>query len=211
MTTIQFGREDFGAFTQASLREGRKAVRANILPQLERLSVDLLPALAALAGYDLDADVGVRGNRERPLQEAFIAFGAPTHVQDRAHFTFGVSRAGVHARVTLPAGASRDRARLADVIERDLFGLCKRFRSLAGLRSYAGAAEGSVWANGSLPAEVTLDEGFWNSLVEPLRNASGEIDLGFGWPASRARTLALIEILTAFERLAPFLRLAGTT
>lgn len=208
MATIQFGKEDFGSFSCRTVRETRRAVREKILPQLTRLSVDLVPALSTLAGRDLAASVGVRGSRERPVQEAFVAFGvSPKDYRRRPHFTFAVSRAGVHARVTLAAEAPAERARFAEALERDVRGLARRYGSLVGLRSYAGDAGGSARANGKLPPEVTPEKPFWESLVAPLRSPNGEVDLGFGWPASRARALALIEVLTAFERLAPIYRI----
>ncbi len=208
MATIQFVREHFACFAGRNAREIRQAVKANILPHLQRVSSELAPALSAMTGRNFQVLVTVRGRKDKPIQEAIVAFGAPDKDYSTVpHFIFGVSRAGVHARVALPVGAAAERTLFAAAIERDIASLARRFGSLSGLRSHAGAAGAGAWANGGLPPEVVPNESFWASLVEPLRSCSGELDVGFGWPASRARALALIEILTAFERLAPLYRL----
>jgi len=204
MGAIRLEREDYAAFSTIRADESRRMVKGQIWPELRRLSDALIPGLSQLVGRDLHPHLAFQGGREGPVREAFTAFSASKKkYRDHAHFTLAVNRAGVHARISLSPDAREDRERFARRIEREHVNLVKRFRSMAGLRSYAI----SPGTNGNPPAEIALDDSFWTTLAEALRSPEGELDIGFGWSSSRARTLAQIEIMTAFERLAPIFRL----
>jgi hypothetical protein len=207
MGAIRLEREHYAAFASSHAEDSRRMVKGQIWPELKRLSDALIPGLSQLAGRDLHPHLAFQGGREGPVREAFTAFSpSRKKFRDHPHFTLAVNRTGVHARVSLGVEAKSDRERLARRIERDQTNLVKRFRSMAGLRSYVVLPSSN--GNGGGPAtEIALDEVFWKSLVDALRSPSGGLDIGFGWSSSRARTLAQIEIMTAFERLAPIYHL----
>lgn len=203
MSAIRLDREHYAAFSAPRAEESRRMVKGRIWPELRRLSETLTPGLSLLAGHDLHPHLAFQGGREGPVREAYTAFSpSKKKFRDHAHFTLAVSRSGVHARVALGSEALGDRERLARRIEREGPNLAKRFRSMAGLRSYV-----TDDGNGGSITEIALDESFWRQLVAILRRPGGSLDIGFGWSSSRARTLARIEIMTAFERLAPIYRL----
>jgi uncharacterized protein YktB (UPF0637 family) len=202
MGAIRLDREHYAAFSAPRAEESRRMMKGQIWPELRRLSEALIPGLSQLVGRDLHPHLAFQGGREGPVREAFTAFSSSRkEFRDHPHFTLAVDRTGVHARVSLGIEARDERERLAKRIERDQTNLVKRFRSMAGLRSYF------LLAGGGNVTDIALDEGFWKSLVGALRLPSGGLDIGFGWSSSRARSKAQIEIMTAFERLAPIYRL----
>ena len=212
MGAIRLEREHYAAFSASEADKSRKLVKGQIWPELRRLSEALIPGLSQLVGIDLHPHLAFQGGREGPVREAFTAFSASRKkFRDHPHFTLAVNRSGVHARVSLGSEARGERERLARRIEREQSNLAKRFRSMAGLRSYFAGTNGGNGAGtpGALN-EIALDEGFWSALIGALRSPTGGLDIGFGWSSSRARTLAQIEIMTAFERLAPIYRLMAT-
>jgi hypothetical protein len=205
MGAIRLEREDYAAFSLPRADESRRAVKDHIWPELRRLSGALVPGLSQLAGKELHTHLAFQAGREGPVREALVAFGpSRRRFRDHPHFALAVNRTGVHARLCLGAEAREDRRRLASLVERDQGVLAKRFRSMAGLRSYVPGGDGG---NGSGPGDISLDEPFWRGLATALRTPNGGFDIGFGWSTSRARTLAQIEIMTAFERLAPIYRM----
>jgi hypothetical protein len=215
MGAIRLEREHYAAFSAPRAEESRRMVKGQIWPELRRLSEALIPGLSQLVGRDLHPHLAFQGGREGPVREAFTAFSTSRKkFRDHPHFTLAVNRTGVHARVSLGIEAKPDRERLARRIEREQVNLVKRFRSMAGLRSYfyttnggTGGTPGNGNGGGTSVTEIALDESFWQALVGALRSPTGGLDIGFGWSSSRARTLAQIEIMTAFERLAPIYRL----
>jgi len=209
MGAIRLEREHYAAFSASQADESRKLVKGQIWPELRRLSEALIPGLSQLVGSDLHPHLAFQGGREGPVREAFTAFSpSRKKFRDHAHFTLAVNRAGVHARVSIGAEARGERERLARRIEREQGNLAKRFRSMAGLRSYFAATNGGNGGTVTVGVnEIALDESFWRALIGALRSPAGGLDIGFGWSSSRARTLAQIEIMTAFERLAPIYRL----
>jgi uncharacterized protein YktB (UPF0637 family) len=204
MGAIRLEREHYAAFTAPSARESRRAARDRVLPELRRVSDALVPGLSQLAGQALHLHLSVEGNKEGPVREAIAAFCiSARRFRDHPCFTLAVSRAGVQVRVMLGSEARDGKMRLAERLEREGPSLAKRFRTMAGLRCYNDLRPEASGEDG----DIALDERFWKALASHLRSPQGGLDIGFGWSASRARTLAQIEIMTAFERLAPIFRL----
>jgi hypothetical protein len=202
MGAFRLDREHYAAFAAPTVRESRKVVKDRVWPELKRLADTLVPALSQLVGRPLHPHLAFQ---DGPVREAFAAFSdSPKRYRDRARFTLVVNRAGVQARVALGPDVGEGRGRVAVRVERETLELAKRFRSMAGVRSYVPAL---LPGNGNPGGDLVLDDQFWKELVGILRTPEGAVDIGFGWSASRARTLAQIEIITAFERLAPIYRL----
>ena len=206
MGAIRLEREHYAAFSAPEADKSRKLVKGQIWPELRRLSEALIPGLSQLVGIDLHPHLAFQGGREGPVREAFTAFSASRKkFRDHPHFTLAVNRSGVHARVSLVRSRG-ERERLARVERAVELG---QALPMAGLRP---TSPGPTAATEPAPAalnEIALMR-FLACVDRSPALAHRRPDIGFGWSSSRARTLAQIEIMTAFERLAPIYRLMAS-
>jgi hypothetical protein len=201
MATLGFGRDDFGVFRIEDFSARMNEIYARIRPRLVRLSAQLAPELGRRLHLEFFPHVAKHARRAvNPPPETWAAFGpSPKGYKRYGYLALCVSGAGLHARAVVKSEAE-GRVQMADQIVARAGDLQKSWR---GTR--IGRYED--WDFGTLPEEVPADAELLLRLSSSLRNRTGGIDLGFGWPPTQASRLDRAELLDAFRELEPLYRI----
>jgi hypothetical protein len=201
MATLGFARDDFGVFRIEDFSARMNEIYARIRPRLVRLSAQLAPELGRRLHLEFFPHVAKHARRAvNPPPETWAAFGpSPKGYKRYGYLALCVSGAGLHARAVVKSEAE-GRVQMADQIVARAGDLQKSWR---GTR--IGRYED--WDFGTLPEEVPADAELLLRLSSSLRNRTGGIDLGFGWPPTQASRLDRAELLDAFRELEPLYRI----
>jgi hypothetical protein len=135
-----------------------------------------------------------------PPAETWAAFGPSRTAYKRfGYLALCVSAIGIHARAIVKSEAER-RLEMADLLVERSSDLQKAMRG-------TGIAHYENWGFNGLPKEVAANDQFFTELGDSLRRKTGGIDVGFGWPVSRAVRIDRAELLDAFLELEPLYRI----
>ena len=206
MAGLGIGPDQFAVFRIVDPAERAAAIETQLAPALGHVAGALVAGLSRVAGLSLLVHPGklVRKKDVAP-EEGIVAFCTSDKGYLRVpYLALAVTRAQLHARVAVRAGADRD-GLLRRALRREAPNLARKGKPFRKLRSYAG------WDFEDLPEIAPAHSAaFWEELAEalaPERNGSGGVDVGIAWPADEARSLAVGDVLGAFRDLAPLFKL----
>ncbi len=206
MAGLGVGPADFALFRIVDPDQRTDQLERQLSPALVRIAGELVGGLSRVAGASLNTQPGKLARRRGIApEEVFVAFcTGDKGYRSVPYLALAVTRAQLHARVAVRAGADRDGI-MRRTLQREAGNLARRGKPFRKLRSYAD------WDFEELPEIAPAHSAaFWLELAErlaPERNGSGGIDVGVAWSSEDARSLGIGDVLGTFRDLAPLYKL----
>jgi uncharacterized protein YktB (UPF0637 family) len=197
MANIGFTREDFEVFGIPTFPERMQGIKEHVQPKLTALGGSLQPALKKLAKSEVFPHVAKHARRTvNPPPETWVAFGPSARGYKKyGHFGLALSRGGLHTRIVVKDEAP-DRRQMAKV-------LIDRADVLAKVFAEHTVARYDRWNYTGIPELTIPTADFWQEVAEALAKKTGGLDVGLGWPVTRAVKLTEKQVLEAFASLLP--------
>lgn len=198
-TRLGFTRNDLALFGIEEDLDRKQRVREEFEPRLQVIAEKVLAPLSRIVGQKLSLDFSEGKQSSRPGGEVSVVFSGDS---GKPAFWLGLSRAGVHARLVVQ-GDAPGRKELAKKLSKAAVALSKELEGFE-IRRY------DDWDHRLLPRpNVSAGPRFWRELAEDLARDSGSLDVGVGWPESRATALSYADLIPAFRRLMPLFRVVS--
>jgi uncharacterized protein YktB (UPF0637 family) len=195
---LGFSAEDFAVFGISGFASRMQAIRERLSPRLYAVGERLAPEVSRLCGRDHYPHVARHQRRSvSPPPETWVALGPSMRGYKMfPHLLLTVSRGGLHARATV-RNECDTRARLAALVSKQA-GQLGRTLARVDVRRY------DAWDPEAFPEACDAAEPeFWKAVAARLALKGGLLDVGVGWPASRAPGLTVGDVVPAFRALLP--------
>jgi uncharacterized protein YktB (UPF0637 family) len=195
MATLGFLRRDFELLAIADFDTRLAKIDDLIRPRLIRLGNELAPGLSRKLRMELFAHVP----RRTADHETCAAFGpSRTGYKRHGYLALCISSVGIHVRAIVKSAADQ-RAEIGQAIKSKSVELERSFHGTK-IQQYLD------WDCHKMPGSRAAGADFFEGLGDVLRQKSGSIDVGFGWPVRDALTIDRAEVVDAFRELEPLYR-----
>ncbi len=199
MEKLGFVRSDLAVFGAEPAEARHTMAREVLRPRLEAIAYRFAPPLSRLVGKSLSAVITLPDD-DSPRLEATASFvETGGGVSSVPCLSLVVTRGGVHARLMIERDVP-GRDVLAKRLTKASAALAKEYGDV-DLRCY------DDWNGLGIPEPASAARApFWREVAARLGRDAGRLDVGLGWPESRAVLLAYEDLLPAYRRLQPLYR-----